>query len=48
MNIYECSWALTGIMFAVMVFALNINNFQLLMEEYNSYEMKRFRLKVFC
>ncbi|CAD8193663.1 unnamed protein product [Paramecium pentaurelia] len=46
MNIYECSFALFGVMFAVVVFALNINNFQKMMEEYNSYYMQRFKQKV--
>ena len=47
MNIYECSFCLLGIMFAIMVFALNINNFQTMMQEYHANDISIFKQKVF-
>ncbi|KAM3146806.1 hypothetical protein pb186bvf_000960 [Paramecium bursaria] len=46
MNIYECSFALMEIMFAIMVFANNINKFQNLMEEYYAYDMRVFKHQI--
>ena len=47
LNMFECTYCLGGIMFAVFIFQVNVNSLFKIMEEFNILSLKLYRYRVF-
>ncbi|CAK79582.1 unnamed protein product (macronuclear) [Paramecium tetraurelia] len=46
LNVFECTWCLGGIFFAVFIFQVNVNSLFKIMEEFNVHPMKIFKKRI--
>lgn len=46
LNVFECTWCLGGIIFAVFIFQVNVNSLFKIMEEFNIFPLKIYRQRV--